>query len=155
MEAKKNEDGTWTVVLGNPQVRSENHFVFDEQLLSEELVRLNIRAKRGALCAELGFPRAKPGMPLEEHMRRLLVIEYGNVCARLSDVRLESFDERNPVIMATVRPVGPHGDFLRKQMEEGGSGLYFGIRAFSEDSMADGQPRRRIKQILNFDLVSE
>jgi hypothetical protein len=155
METKKNDDGTYEVVLGHSGVRTKNGLVFPAERLRNELIRLNERAKRGAMCAEVGFPQCDPGRHPAAFYDRIMEIKMDRVCARFVDFTLEDPNPENPRIVAKVIPTGPFADTARQALDGEITELYFGMRGFSNTKTVDGVTQQHIQNIVTFDLVSE
>jgi hypothetical protein len=155
MDTKKNEDGTFTVVLGNPQARNKHGLVFPTESLEKAVFELNVRAKRGTALAELEYPRKRPGEDTITYVGRLTTINMDRVCARFTDFTIEDTDMHNPRITARLVPTGPFGDVTRDLLNLDGRGVYFGMRAFTDDHATDDGIVRHVKKIITYDLVSE
>lgn len=173
METKKNNDGSYVVVLGNSSVRNKNGLVFPPDALRNTVFKLNERAKRGTACAELGFP-ARPAphemaaffhavasdpnteavSPTGRYTGRVLTVDPERICARFTDFRVEDDNPQNPRIVAKVVPLGPHAEIAREALE-GKMPAYFGARALTDDKIEDDMVVRHVKDIITFDLVSE
>lgn len=158
METKKNDDGTFTVVLGNPRARNKNNLVFPPELLEKAVFDLNVRAKRGTALAELEYPRKQPGEAEVAYVERLTTINMDRVCARFTEFKIEDTDPLNPRITARLVPTGPFAKVARDLLdvaELGVPGVYFGMRAFTDDHATNDGIVRQVKQIVTYDLVSE
>lgn len=174
MEAKKNADGSYEVVLGNTSVRNKNGLVFPPDALRNAVFKLNERAKRGTACAELGFP-APPAphekiaffhalasdpdtdvdSPTGRYTGRALTVDLTRICARFTDFRVEDDNPQNPRIVAKVIPTGPFAEFARQALEDQNQPMYFGARAIADTRTEDGVTTLRVKDIITFDLVSD
>lgn len=155
METKKNDDGSFEVVLGNSAVRSRNGLVFPAERLRNEIIKLNVRAKQGTALAEIGFPKRVPGEDIDTFRLRFTTVDLERVCARFTDFRVEDDNPTNPRIVATVRPAGPFGDLVREQLEAGGEQVYFGARFSADHRTEDAAPKLALNHFITFDLVSE
>jgi hypothetical protein len=155
METKKNDDGTFTVVLGNPRARTKNALVFPTETLEKAVFDLNVRAKRGTALAELEYPRKQPGEDTVSYVGRLSTINMDRVCARFTDFTIEQGDTHNPRITARLVPTGPFGQVARDLLNVAAPGVYFGMRAFTDDHATDDGIVRHVRSIVTYDLVSE
>jgi hypothetical protein len=155
MEAKKNTDGSFEVVLGNSGVRNKNGLVFPTEQLRNEIVKLNVRAKQGTALAEVGFPQRRPGEDPDNFRRRFTTVDLERVCARFTDFRVENDNPADPRIVAIVQPAGPFANVARDHLEAGGEGVYFGARFYADGQMEDNKPKLALRNFITFDLVAE
>lgn len=156
METKKNKDGSYEVVLGKSSVRNKNGWVFEPQILHNQLIKFNERTRGyNLLFAELGFPQKRTGESRDMFLRRWFTINLDRVCACFVNFTLETYDPDNPRILATVRPTGPFGDVARQLLDINQPGIYFGARVMGDEFVAAGGSQYDINRFITFDLVSE
>lgn len=158
METKKNDDGTFTVVLGNPRARNRNNLVFPPELLEKAVFDLNVRAKQGTALAELEHPRKQAGEAAAVYVGRLNTFNMDRVCARFTEFKIEDADPHNPRITARVVPTGPYAKVARDLLTvaaDGLPGVYFGMRAWADNHATNDGIERHVKRIVTYDLVSE
>lgn len=81
----------------------------------------------------------------ESMISAITTIESNNVCAAITDIRL---NEKAGTLGAVIRPWGPHAANVRDLMEAPNVNVVFGMRAITS---ADG----KIDKIVTWDLLPE
>lgn len=119
------------------------------------------RGENGYLRGEYGHPKKETGMSVREYIARNHEIDERLVSHYFKKVWI---DDKNVVdrdgntiiaVMALVKPTGPYGDVLAKQLE-GDENVAFSIRCFCEDVLnRQGKYDRRIRNIITWDYVNE
>lgn len=119
------------------------------------------RIERGVVKAEYGHPKKELGMKNHEFASRVLHIDERMVCAHFRDVWLDPQSVKDKsgqsvvAVMASVRPSGPYGGYLKDSIDNKDENVCFSIRAFTEDKMVNGINNRVLKQVITFDYVTE
>lgn len=119
------------------------------------------RGESGYLRGEYGHPKKEGGMSVKEYIARNHEIDERMVSHYFKKVWIDdknvSDKDGNTIIavMALVKPTGPYGDVLAKQLE-GDENVAFSIRCFCEDVLnRRGTYDRRIRNIITWDYVNE
>ncbi|MDR3392176.1 MAG: hypothetical protein P4L77_10640 [Sulfuriferula sp.] len=135
---------------------NRNGMIISKEAAEQAIAKLNERARHGAVFGEYGQPRLPAG---EQGEKRAIRIEDMNVCCQFVHFGLRPVisQQGKPVhaMTATVQPAGPMGmDFFDK-IKDPKANVGFAMRAFTDDSIEDGQTVRRVKQIITFDFVAK
>ena len=161
---KKDDSGYYELVVGALNIFNSvgQYYVYDQARdLFESSSTFMRRVKRGVLRGELGHPKPLPGMSEEQFAQRVMSIYEDNVCCHHKEIYLD-FDRvkdenGQPVIaiISKVYPSGPHGEALRKSLENPNENVCFSIRAFTDDFMDRGICKRVLRTIVTWDQVLE
>lgn len=161
---KKDDSGYYELVVGALNIFNSigQYYVYDQARdLFESSSTFMRRVKRGVLRGELGHPKPLPGMSEEQFAQRVMSIYEDNVCCHHKEIYLD-FDRvkdehGNPIIaiVSKVYPSGPHGEQLRKSLENPNENVCFSIRAFTDDFMDRGICKRILRTIVTWDQVLE
>jgi hypothetical protein len=161
---KKDDNGYYELVVGALNVYNSigQYYVYDQARdLFESSSTFMRRVKRGVLRGELGHPKPLPGMSEEQFAQRVMSIYEDNVCCHHKEIYLDFDrvkDERgNPIvaIISRIFPSGPHGEQLRRSLENPNENVCFSIRAFTDDFMDRGVTKRILRTIVTWDQVLE
>lgn len=116
------------------------------------------RLDSGLCRGEYGHPKIQ-GMCLEAALNRLAVLDELLISHHIRDVDLvPSIDEyKNDIILAvgSVKPTGPFGDCLEKQMDNPDENVAFSIRSFTTKSMYNGKTAKIVRDAITWDYVNE
>lgn len=143
-EFVKQADGTFVTVVKVMGEPDSNGRVWDPVAMEKAVEAFNVRVKRGVAHGELGQPSRYAGQTQEQFEQRAGMVEQGNVCCDISDVRIEGNK-----LMAAMKPSGRWQGSL-EQMLSDGVPLSMGIRAFA-DSLPGGE--MKIRNIVTFDVI--
>lgn len=161
---KKDEQGYYELVVGALNVFNSigQYYVYDQARdLFEGSSTFMRRVKRGVLRGELGHPKPLPGMSEEQFAQRVMSVYEDNVCCHHKEIYLDfdrvKDDRGNPVIaiISKVFPSGPHGEQLRRSLENPNENVCFSIRAFTDDFQDRGIYKRILRTIVTWDQVLE
>lgn len=161
---KKDDAGYYEMVVGALNIFNSvgQYYVYEQARdLFESSSTFMRRVKRGVLRGELGHPKPLPGMSEEQFAQRVMSIYEDNVCCHHKEVYLD-FDRvkdehGQPVIaiISKVYPSGPHGEQLKRSLENPNENVCFSIRAFTDDFMDRGTCKRILRTIVTWDQVLE
>lgn len=161
---KKDEDGYYELVVGALNIFNSigQYYTYEgARDLFEASSTFMRRVKRGVLRGELGHPKPQPGMSEEQFAQRVMSIYEDNVCCHHKEIYLDFDrvkDERgNPIIaiISKVYPSGPHGESLRRSLENPHENVCFSIRAFTDDFDDRNVTKRILRTIVTWDQVME
>lgn len=144
-----------------PNSRGDIYVADHARRLFEDSQLVMRRGEAGYLRGEYGHPKKEVGMSVREYVARNHEIDERMVSHYFKKVWI---DDKNVVdrdgntiiaVMALVKPTGPYGDVLAKQLE-GDENVAFSIRCFCEDVLnRKGTMDRRIRNIITWDYVNE
>lgn len=161
---KPDVDGYYEMVVGGLNIFNSAGQYYTYQgakELFENSSQFQRRVSRGALRGEVGHPSKLPGMSMDDYINRIMEIRENNVCVHFKEIyldfdRMKTQDGKPAVaIMGKLAPSGPHGDALRKSLENPNENVCFSIRAFTKDYYERGVACRDLKNIITFDYVNE
>ncbi len=119
------------------------------------------RGTSGYMRGEYGHPKKEPGMSIREYIARNHEIDERMVSHYFKRIWIDDKNitdrDGNTIIavMALLKPTGPYGDVLAKQIESD-ENVAFSIRCFCEDVLnRRGTMDRRIRNIITWDYVNE
>lgn len=119
------------------------------------------RSDGGYLRGEYGHPKREPNQTVREFIQRNHEIDERMVSHYFKEVWLDDKNIRNEngssiiAVMALVKPTGPYGDVLAKQIESD-ENVAFSIRCFCDDKIQpNGSLRRSIRNLITWDYVNE
>lgn len=121
----------------------------------------NQRIAGGFIKAEYGHPSKVPGQTDMEFLERNIRIDEKLVCAVLGEIWLVPgyidplTGEKCVGIMAKVRPTGPYGEFLKKDLETKGANVCFSIRSLTTRQVINGKNCKVLHTVITFDYVNE
>jgi hypothetical protein len=118
------------------------------------------RMAKGVLRGEYGHPK-QDGMSMNQYALRLLEIYEEKVSHHIKEVRVDfnavKDKNGNPciAIMGKVKPCGPYGDYLQKQIDNKSENVCFSIRAITADERVRNVLHKELQQIVTWDYVNE
>lgn len=157
--------GYYKVTLGAFNVKnSVGEFYTAEgidDLINNQSTVLAKRLKGGYLKGEMGHPSMTPGMTIADFYARNQEIEMKNTAFHIRDIAFipttvpsEIPGEGNIVrIEAWIKPSGPHGDALKKALENPDENVAFSIRCFTANRTVKGITFKKVMQIITWDWV--
>lgn len=121
------------------------------------------RVKTGQQRSEYGHPKRQPGESMASYMARCNRIEETLVCATINKLDLDELEVRDArsgrkmiAVIARLKPSGPYGDSLAKQLENPEENVAFSVRSFTDDRLGpDGRNWKHIRNIVTWDYVTE
>ena len=163
---KPDANGYYELVLGafNYYNNAGHYYPVEpfKQLLSNSgsLMR---RIKNRTLNSELGHPRFTSNMSKTDILLRVMDIVEQNICAHIKSIELDDTrvtDKSGNKVISTiglVKPSGPHGDSLAKQLENKDENVCFSIRSITNDSInhATGTRTKHVTEVVTWDKVNE
>lgn len=163
-----NEHGYYDMILGGYDTNNHGGAYYAtrndqgediEQVLAKS-ISLQRQVQNGNLRGEYGHPKMKPGMSAIDFRKRIMTVEETLVCAHFDEIRLEkNFQARKGQVMTAVRglvkPSGPYGDTLEKQIKNGKENVCFSVRALTNDILVGGRIVKKTAMIVNWDYVNE
>jgi len=161
---KPDADGYYTVVLGALDVYNSIGAFYPEASARELFERsssLMRRVASGNLRGEYGHPRKDPGMSDDQFLARVRDIVEQCVSHHIRKVTVDYTTHRNkhgqPVItiVGEVKPAGPFGPALQKQLDNPSEDVCFSIRSLTNDRYEGGRLMKHLKVIVTWDYVNE
>ena len=159
--AKPDENGAYDVVVGAVGCPTRKNVIYDTASLVEAMSdtsgRFNICLQDGNLAGEYGHPVIKT----KDDINRLLNIDESKISHYFTKIWI---DNEHPVtvggmrgllIRAKVKPTGPYGEILRKQLEDPNHNTSFSIRSLCLP-MNGSNPKyeyRQVQVVVTFDAV--
>lgn len=120
------------------------------------------RISKGVLRGELGHPKQLPGMTSRQFLSRISQIDEQSICCHIKSIEL---DEQHvtgkdgktcAAIIGMVKPSGPFGESLEKQLQSTDENVYFSIRSITDDHIEPNGTRvKKIVEIITWDNVNE
>lgn len=160
---KPDEAGYYSVILGALGV--ENYggaFFYKDTPVSRGVFKsdssLIRRVSSGNLRGEYGHPDVSHLAGTHRYLARIKTIEEKNVAFHVRRVWLEDITyegRRLTVMMGEIKPSGPYGDVLKKQLENKDENVCFSGRYLSNVTVIGGQVNREIHTIICWDYVNE
>ena len=173
---KPDEDGCYTLCIGalnSPNNKGDHYSDANSvRALFSEFSSLVRRIAKGMLKAEYRHPSVDEisgyhqetnlGKKFKMYTRRLNEINTEKICCTFRAIWLDEENytdyEGNKVvgIVAKIKPSGPFGPALERDLQSSGENVAFSIRSFSDDYIdGNGQSIKVIKNIVTFDHVLE
>lgn len=162
---KPDADGYYEVVLGALNFYNSAGAFYTYEGSAREIFKASSsfmrRVANGNLRGEYGHPRRQPGMSVNDYVMRLLDIEEAKISHHIKEVRVDSTSVKdkngNPciAIIGKVKPCGPMGPALEKQLQNKSENVCFSIRALTTDEFISGRLNKEIRQIVTWDYVNE
>ena len=165
LEMDKN--GYYKVNLGGLNTFNSNgeFYVADgvKDLLTNKSSSLARRLKSGYLKSEMDHPQYNPAMSKAQFYSRNMKIDIANTACHIRDIILTPTSEASDVpgqgnfilIEGWIKPSGPHGEALKKALDNPDENVAFSIRSFTSDKVVNGIRMKKIMQIITFDWVLE
>lgn len=159
---KPDADGAYEVVVGGLGCPTRNNVIYDVdstiRAMSDPDSRFHICLQDGNLAGEYGHPV----ISTKEDMPRLMRIDEHYISHYFTKIWV---DDSSPIniggmegypIRAKVKPTGPYGEILRKQLEDPHHNTSFSIRSLclpmnGRDSRYE---YRKVQVVVTFDAVS-
>lgn len=164
---KSDDSGYYEVVLGGLNAYNsmgEYYIAKGATDLFEKSHMFMRRVANGNLKGELGHPARLPGQSEEAYISMLFRVTESRVCMHIKEVWLD-FDYgknhpelKNPqlvAIMGKIAPSGPHGEALKKSLDNPDENVCFSIRALTMDYYQGGKVTRVLDKIQCWDVVTE
>lgn len=162
------DKGYYRVRLGaiNSFNQSGDFYIADgvNDLITNNSSVLYRRLKNGYLKGEAGHPTFQPGsMSKAQFYARNLRIDITNVSHHIREIILEPTDKDSGLpgggkliyIDAWIKPSGPLGDALKKDLDDPEINVAFSIRCFTKDEVKGGVNIKKILQIVTWDWIIE
>ena len=155
-----NERGFFPMVIGCLGVPTRGSIFYDVQSTIEAFTntksRFNICLRDGNLAGEYGHPVAMTKEDIPRFMRideHYVSHYFGNIEIDSEPIRVDGADAFP--IRATVKPTGPFGDTLEKQLRDPYHNTSFSIRSLCQPMSGPNQALeyRRVQIIVTFDAV--
>ena len=165
---QKDKDGYYKVRLGAFNVfNSQGSFYIAEgvrEIIENENSVFYRRLKKGYLTGEMGHPRMKPGMSIQEFMQRNGRMDPDNTAFHVKDVTIQETDEKVEsmgnygtvlIVEGWIKPAGPKGPYLQEALDNPHYNVAFSVRSISTDTVVNGITIKKTKAILGWDWVDE
>ena len=164
---EKDKDGFYKVPLGALNVFNESGDFYLEDgvkdLITSKSSVLARRLKSGYLKGEVGHPVYQPGMSKAQFYARNMKIDLNNTSHHIREIILTPTNKPSGIpgkgniiyIEAWIKPTGPGGPALEKELEDPDINVAFSIRCFTKDEVINGINIKKILQIITWDYVSE
>lgn len=160
---KPDANGYYELVLGAFDYHNSAGAFYSLEPLKELLLSssdLMRRIARGALRSEYGHPRFTSQMTKRDIILRVLDIMEDRTCAHIKSIQLDeerviSNGKKVAAIVGMVKPSGPMGDALDKQLGNPDENVCFSIRSLTDDNRVNGQLVKAVKEIVTWDYVNE
>lgn len=161
---KADAAGYYEMVIGAfdvPNSRGDIYTAESARRLFKDSKLLMRRSDGGYLRGEYGHPKREVGQSVREFISRNHEIDERYVSHLFKEVWLDEKNIRDEsgstiiAVMALVKPTGPYGDVLAKQIESD-ENVAFSIRCFCDDKVQpNGTLRRSLRNIITWDYVNE
>ena len=116
------------------------------------------RLDTGLCKGEYGHPKIQ-GMALESALQSLAIVDELLVSHHIKSIELKDAknDQGKDIVLAVgmVRPTGPYGEVLEKQMDNPEENVAFSIRSFTNNAMHLGRPAKVVCDVMTYDFVTE
>lgn len=167
---KPDSDGWYTICVGaldhasknvNKNGQNEYYSSMGMEKFFAPGTLFNERIQGGFIKAEYGHPELEPGMNELKFLERNLQIREKNVCCTFGAIWLVP-DYIDPLtkekcvgIFAKIKPSGPYGKFLEKDLLERGLNVCFSIRSLTTRKNIMGKNAKVLHTVITFDYVGE
>lgn len=164
---EQDENGYYLVILGALNVFNEHGLYYMEDgvkdLVKDQSTEFYRRLTRGYLKGEVNHPVWEPGMSKDQYMARCMAISKDRVSHHIRELIFEETDidsggpngKKMILIKGWVKPSGPRGDELKKDLDDPEINVPFSIRSFTLDDMTSKPIKKVIKVMITFDWVDE
>lgn len=164
------ENGYYTICVGaldhssrnvDAQGRSTYYTAEGASKFFAEGTLFNQRIQGGFIKAEYGHPPREPGMTDMQYVERNMGIRESEVCAQFGAIWLVPnyvdplTGEKCVGIFAKVKPMGPKGHLLEKELQDKGLNVCFSIRALTTNKIIGGRKCKVLHTVITFDYVNE
>jgi len=135
-----------------------------KDLITVQSHTLARRLKNGYLKGEAGHPVFKPGlMTKAQFYSRNLRLEITNISHYIRDIILTPAGKPAELasageliyVDAWIKPTGPFGDALKKELDDPDINVAFSVRSFTQDTVINGINMKKFLQIVTWDWVIE
>lgn len=165
-QLEQDADGYYLVILGGLNIFNENGAFYLEEgvkdLIKKESTVFYRRLSRGYLKGEVNHPEWKAGMSKNDYFVRCNKIDKDRVSHHIKEIILEPTDIKSGygntkivLIKGWVKPSGPRGDELKRDLDDPNINVPFSIRSFTMDDLNSRPVTKIIQQIVTFDWVDE
>ena len=164
---EQDENGYYLVILGGLNIFNEHGLFYMEEgvkdLVKNESTAFYRKLSRGYLKGEVNHPKWEQGMSKDQYMARCQVIDSDRVSHHIRELIFEQTDinagspdgSKIILIKGWVKPSGPRGDELKRDLDNPECNVPFSIRSFTLDDFSSRPIKKVIKQIITFDWVDE
>ena len=164
---EQDDKGYYRVILGAIDAfnTAGDFYLSDgvKDLIDNQSHSLSRRLKSGYLKGECGHPSYQTGMSKADFFARNLRIELSNTSHHIRELILTPTKEPSGfpgkgttiLIEGWIKPSGPLGDALKKDLDNPDQNVPFSIRSFTQDSNVNGINTKKILQIVTWDWVLE
>jgi hypothetical protein len=121
----ENDDKEWVEVkLHREGVSSSTGSIYPPEVIRAAIEKLQLDRKGHSLRGEYGSPDTRRFARSEEAVKRFAAIDENQVCC---EIDLTTMCVKDGFVVAMVRPAGPLGHLLEKQLSK--PETHFGMRA--------------------------
>lgn len=164
---EKDKDGYYKVILGgfNTFNQSGAFYLSDnvKEIITDKTSILARRIESGFLKGEADHPALLPGMTKKDFFLRNMQLELTRISHSIKSVEMIQTDTPSGLpgkgnvirVEGWIKPAGPYGDALLKDLEDPNVNVAFSIRSFTMDVKVNGTVVKEIKQIVTWDWVVE
>ena len=160
---KPDEYGYYKLILGALNFHNAAGIYYDydtSKQVFEESSSFMRRIRGGNLYSEVEHPEWKPGMSLDDYVRRIRYIDGQNVCAHIREIELVmeekgAYGKPVCVIYGWVKPDRDKGHLLKAALENPKQNVCFSIRSLVEERRVGSTIIRSIQELVSFDWVIE
>lgn len=164
-ELQQDGKGYYLVNIGafNSYNQSGAFYLMDgvKDLVENKSSSLYRRLNGSFLKGEAGHPNYEPGMSTLEFYERNMRLEQTRVSHHFRDIIFK--ETKTPsgrggnvvLVQAWVKPDGPMGDALKKDLDDPEINVAFSIRCFTKDRTVGGTTIKQVIQIITWDWVVE
>lgn len=164
---EKDKDGYYKVILGgfNTFNQSGAFYLADnvKEIVTDKTSILARRIESGFLKGEAGHPDLTPGMSKKDFLLRNMQLDLTRISHNIKEVVLIPTNTPSGLsgkgnmirVEGLVKPAGPYGDSLLKDLEDPSVNVAFSIRCFTMDTVIGGVTIKEVKQIVTWDWVVE
>lgn len=160
---KPDEHGYYKLILGALNFHNAAGIYYDydtSKQVFEESSSFMRRMRGGNLYSEVEHPEWKPGMSLDDYVRRIRYIDGHNVCAHIREIELVmeekgAYGKPVCVIYGWVKPDREKGHLLAAALENPKQNVCFSIRSLVEERRVGSTIFRSIQELVGFDWVIE
>lgn len=161
---KPDADGYYTVILGAFDFPNSAGAIYPWQhakKMFEASGALMRRMNTGQQRGEYGHPKFVPGMTKAQYITRICTIEETLISHHIKEVWIDKETVKGPngravvAVMGKLKPCGPHGDTLRRQLENPNENVAFSVRSLTQDRRIAGQLFKYMTTLVTWDYVNE
>lgn len=161
---KPDANGYYELVLGAfDYFNSQDAFYTLEpfKLLLMQSSSLMRRVNKGVLRGELGHPKFNSTMSKRDIIMRVLDIQEDRTSAHIKSISLDeeriiNNGQKVAAVIGMVKPSGPFGYVLEKQLANPDENVFFSVRSLTDDHYnSAGTLIKEVKEIITWDQVNE